>query len=132
MTPDQLSAYKIASLGVIGTNAIHDYRRHRISSCAADYADQTLGPCKSIDHSDAKQSSSYLPTSSASATLAPAVLAQFCYVSAKPPRWSYSIRYAIEEIRMTPGFAANYLTGTMVCASYRRFTDPVYQPLRAA
>lgn len=45
MTPDQLSAYK-HSLGVIGTNAIHDYRRHRISSCAADYADQISGPAK--------------------------------------------------------------------------------------
>nr|VUD31205.1 L-fucose transporter [Raoultella sp. NCTC 9187] len=45
-----------------------------------------------------------------------AVLAQFCYVGAQTACWSYLIRYAIEEIPgMTPGFAANYLTGTMVC-----------------
>lgn len=43
-----------------------------------------------------------------------AVLAQFCYVGAQTACWSYLIRYAIEDIPgMTPGFAANYLTGTM-------------------
>ena len=37
--------------------------------------------------------------------------------------WSYLIRYAIEEIPgMTPGFAANYLTGTMVCFFIGRFS----------
>ncbi|TKI06966.1 L-fucose:H+ symporter permease [Martelella alba] len=52
-----------------------------------------------------------------------AVLAQFCYVGAQTACWSYLIRYAIEEIPgMTPGFAANYLTGTMVCFFIGRFT----------
>lgn len=52
-----------------------------------------------------------------------AVLAQFCYVGAQTACWSYLIRYAIEEIPgMTPSFAANYLTGTMVCFFIGRFT----------
>lgn len=52
-----------------------------------------------------------------------AVLAQFCYVGAQTACWSYLIRYAIEEIPgMTPGFAANYLTGTMVCFFIGRFS----------
>ncbi len=38
-------------------------------------------------------------------------------------RCSYLIRYAVEEIPgMTAGFAANYLTGTMVCFFIGRFT----------
>jgi FHS family L-fucose permease-like MFS transporter len=54
-----------------------------------------------------------------------AVLAQFCYVGAQTACWSYLIRYAIEEIPgMTPGFAANYLTGTMVCFFIGRFPVP--------
>ena len=52
-----------------------------------------------------------------------AVLAQFCYVGAQTACWSYLIRYAVEEIPgMTAGFAANYLTGTMVCFFIGRFT----------
>lgn len=52
-----------------------------------------------------------------------AVLAQFCYVGAQTACWSYLIRYAIEEIpSMTPGFAANFLTGTMVCFFIGRFS----------
>ncbi|KMW74140.1 L-fucose transporter [Photorhabdus luminescens subsp. luminescens] len=44
-----------------------------------------------------------------------AVLAQFCYVGAQTACWSYLIRYAVDEIpSMTPGYAANYLTATMV------------------
>lgn len=80
---------------------------------------------QSDDHSDANQSSF-------SASLARlvrvrhwrwAVLAQFCYVGAQTACWSYLIRYAIEEIPgMTPGFAANYLTGTMVCFFIGRFS----------
>jgi FHS family L-fucose permease-like MFS transporter len=51
------------------------------------------------------------------------VLAQFCYVGAQTACWSYLIRYAIEEIPgTTPGFAANYLTATMVCFFIGRFT----------
>lgn len=52
-----------------------------------------------------------------------AVLAQFCYVGAQTACWSYLIRYAIEEIPgITPGFAANYLTATMVCFFIGRFS----------
>ncbi len=52
-----------------------------------------------------------------------AILAQFCYVGAQTACWSYLIRYAIEEIEgMTAGFAANYLTATMVCFFIGRFT----------
>ncbi|MBF7957389.1 L-fucose:H+ symporter permease [Rahnella victoriana] len=52
-----------------------------------------------------------------------AVLAQFCYVGAQTACWSYLIRYALEEIPgMTPAFAANYLTGTMVCFFIGRFS----------
>lgn len=90
---------------------------------------------QSDDHSDANQSSF-------SASLARlvrvrhwrwAVLAQFCYVGAQTACWSYLIRYAIEEIPgMTPGFAANYLTGTMVCFFIGRFSGTAHQPLRAA
>lgn len=62
-----------------------------------------------------------------------AVLAQFCYVGAQTACWSYLIRYAIEEIPgMTAGFAANYLTATMVCFFIGRFTGTAYPPLRAA
>lgn len=52
-----------------------------------------------------------------------AVLAQFCYVGAQTACWSYLIRYAIEELPgTTPGFAANYLTATMVCFFIGRFS----------
>lgn len=52
-----------------------------------------------------------------------AVLAQFCYVGAQTACWSYLIRYAIEELPgITPSFAANYLTATMVCFFIGRFT----------
>ena len=61
-----------------------------------------------------------------------AVLAQFCYVGAQTACWSYLIRYAVEEIPgMTAGFAANYLTGTMVCFFIGRFTGTLaHQSLR--
>ncbi len=61
-----------------------------------------------------------------------AVLAQFCYVGAQTACWSYLIRYAIEDPGMTAGFAANYLTATMVCFFIGRFTGTAYPPLRAA
>ena len=52
-----------------------------------------------------------------------AVLAQFCYVGAQTACWSYLIRYAIEELPgTTSGFAANYLTATMVCFVIGRFS----------
>ncbi|EPT9747393.1 L-fucose:H+ symporter permease [Yersinia enterocolitica] len=52
-----------------------------------------------------------------------AVLAQFCYVGAQTACWSYLIRYAIEELpNVTPGYAANYLTATMVCFFIGRFS----------
>ncbi|WP_074012850.1 L-fucose:H+ symporter permease [Candidatus Sodalis sp. SoCistrobi] len=52
-----------------------------------------------------------------------AVLAQFCYVGAQTACWSYLIRYGVEEVPdMTPGFAANYLTATMVCFFVGRFS----------
>ncbi|MBW9883833.1 MFS transporter, partial [Escherichia coli] len=52
-----------------------------------------------------------------------AVLGQFCYVGAQTACGSYLIRCAVEEIPgITADFAANYLTGTMVCFFIGRFT----------
>ncbi|ELE7114793.1 L-fucose:H+ symporter permease [Escherichia coli] len=80
---------------------------------------------KSDNHSDAKQGS-FSASLSRLARIRHwrwAVLAQFCYVGAQTACWSYLIRYAVEEIPgMTAGFAANYLTGTMVCFFIGRFT----------
>lgn len=80
---------------------------------------------QSDNHSDAKQGS-FSASLSRTARIRHwrwAVLAQFCYVGAQTACWSYLIRYAVEEIPcMTAGFAANYLTGTMVCFFIGRFT----------
>lgn len=80
---------------------------------------------QSDDHSDSAQST-FLASLSRLMRIRHwrwAVLAQFCYVGAQTACWSYLIRYAIEEIPgMTAGFAANYLTGTMVCFFIGRFT----------
>ena len=80
---------------------------------------------QSDNHSDAKQGS-FSASLSRLARIRHwrwAVLAQFCYVGAQTACWSYLIRYAVEEIPgMTAGFAANYLTGTMVCFFIGRFT----------
>lgn len=52
-----------------------------------------------------------------------AVLAMFCYNGAQVTIWSYLIRYGIEEIAgITPSFAANYLTASMVCFFIGRFS----------
>ncbi|CAK7191994.1 L-fucose-proton symporter [Commensalibacter sp. Nvir] len=51
-----------------------------------------------------------------------AVFAQFCYVGAQIACWSYLIRYAVQENKMTPSFAANYLTASMVCFFIGRFS----------
>lgn len=80
---------------------------------------------QSDDHSDSAQST-FLASLSRLMRIRHwrwAVLAQFCYVGAQTACWSYLIRYAVEEIPgMTAGFAANYLTGTMVCFFIGRFT----------
>ncbi len=67
---------------------------------------------------------SYLlsPDSSVSATGASwAVLAQFCYVGRKPPAGLSDRATPLKgDHGMTPGFAANYLTGTMVACFFIR------------
>ncbi len=84
-----------------------------------------LPPLQSDDHSDSAQST-FLASLTRLMRIRHwrwAVLAQFCYVGAQTACWSYLIRYAIEEIPgMTAGFAANYLTATMVCFFIGRFT----------
>ena len=110
MSPEQLSAYK----------------HSLVLSVQTPYMMLTKFPAlQSDNHSDAKQGS-FSASLSRLARIRHwrwAVLAQFCYVGAQTACWSYLIRYAVEEIPgMTAGFAANYLTGTMVCFFIGRFT----------
>ncbi|SQB42453.1 L-fucose transporter [Citrobacter koseri] len=123
MTPEQLSTYKHSLVLSVQTPYMIIVA---IVLLVALLIMLTKFPAlQSDDHSDAQQSSF-------TASLARlvrirhwrwAVLAQFCYVGAQTACWSYLIRYAIEEIPgMTPGFAANYLTGTMVCFFIGRFS----------
>lgn len=123
MAPEQLSAYKHSLVLSVQTPYMIIVA---VVLLVALLIMLTKFPAlQSDDHSDATQSSF-------SASLARlvrvrhwrwAVLAQFCYVGAQTACWSYLIRYAIEEIPgMTPGFAANYLTGTMVCFFIGRFS----------
>ncbi|SQI97714.1 fucose permease [Klebsiella oxytoca] len=123
MAPEQLSAYKHSLVLSVQTPYMIIVA---VVLLVALLIMLTKFPAlQSDDHSDANQSSF-------SASLARlvrvrhwrwAVLAQFCYVGAQTACWSYLIRYAIEEIPgMTPGFAANYLTGTMVCFFIGRFS----------
>lgn len=123
MTPDQLSAYKHSLVLSVQTPYMIIVA---IVLVVALLIMLTKFPAlQSDDHSDAKQSS-FLSSLSRLIRIRHwrwAVLAQFCYVGAQTACWSYLIRYAIEEIPgMTPGFAANYLTGTMVCFFIGRFT----------
>ena len=115
MSPEQLSAYKHSLVLSVQTPYMIIVA---IVLLVALLIMLTKFPAlQSDNHSDAKQGSF-------SASLSRwAVLAQFCYVGAQTACWSYLIRYAVEEIPgMTAGFAANYLTGTMVCFFIGRFT----------
>ncbi|EAW8701661.1 L-fucose:H+ symporter permease [Salmonella enterica] len=123
MAPDQLSAYKHSLVLSVQTPYMIIVA---IVVVVALLIMLTKFPAlQSDDHSDAKQST-FLSSLSRLIRIRHwrwAVLAQFCYVGAQTACWSYLIRYAIEEIPgMTPGFAANYLTGTMVCFFIGRFT----------
>ncbi|HIA0881605.1 TPA: L-fucose:H+ symporter permease [Salmonella enterica subsp. enterica] len=123
MTPDQLSAYEHSLVLSVQTPYMIIVA---IVLVVALLIMLTKFPAlQSDDHSDAKQSS-FLSSLSRLIRIRHwrwAVLAQFCYVGAQTACWSYLIRYAIEEFPgMTPGFAANYLTGTMVCFFIGRFT----------
>lgn len=51
-----------------------------------------------------------------------AVLSQFCYVGAQTAIWSYMIRYAVVELKVSPANGANYLTATMFCFFIGRVT----------
>ncbi|EEP1364537.1 L-fucose:H+ symporter permease [Salmonella enterica] len=123
MTPDQLSAYKHSL--VLSVQTPYMIIVAIVLVVALLIMLTKFRALQSDDHSDAKQSS-FLSSLSRLIRIRHwrwAVLAQFCYVGAQTACWSYLIRYAIEEIPgMTPGFAANYLTGTMVCFFIGRFT----------
>ncbi len=79
---------------------------------------------QSDNHSDAKQGSfSALFSPGAYSPLALGSISAILLRWRQTACWSYLIRYAVEEIPgMTAGFAANYLTGTMVCFFIGRFT----------
>lgn len=123
MSPEQLSAYKHSLVLSVQTPYMIIVA---IVLLVALLIMLTKFPAlQSDNHSDAKQGS-FSASLSRLARIRHwrwAVLAQFCYVGAQMACWSYLIRYAVEEIPgMTAGFAANYLTGTMVCFFIGRFT----------
>ena len=123
MSPEQLSAYKHSLVLSVQTPYMIIVA---IVLLVALLIMLTKFPAlQSDNHSDAKQGS-FSASLSRPARIRHwrwAVLAQFCYVGAQTACWSYLIRYAVEEIPgMTAGFAANYLTGTMVCFFIGRFT----------
>ena len=123
MSPEQLSAYKHSLVLSVQTPYMIIVA---IVLLVALLIMLTKFPAlQSDNHSDAKQGS-FSASLSRLARIRHwrwAVLAQFCYVGAQTACWSYLIRYAVEEIpSMTAGFAANYLTGTMVCFFIGRFT----------
>ena len=131
MSPEQLSAYKHSPVLSVQTPYMIIVA---IVLLVALLIMLTKFPAlQSDNHSDAKQGS-FSASLSRLARIRHwrwAVLAQFCYVGAQTACWSYLIRYAVEEIRgMTAGFAANYLTGTMVCFFIGRFTGTAHQSLR--
>jgi FHS family L-fucose permease-like MFS transporter len=123
MAPEQLSAYKHSL--VLSVQTPYMIIVAIVLLVAVLIALTKFPSLQSDDHVDSEQSS--LTASFARLVRIRhwrwAVLAQFCYVGAQTACWSYLIRYAIEEIPgMTPGFAANYLTGTMVCFFIGRFS----------
>lgn len=123
MAPDQLSAYKHSLVLSVQTPYMIIVA---VVLLVALLIMLTKFPAlQSDDHSESEPSS-FVASFSRLARIRHwrwAVLAQFCYVGAQTACWSYLIRYAIEEIPgMTPGFAANYLTGTMVCFFIGRFS----------
>lgn len=131
MSPEQLSAYKHSLVLSVQTPYMIIVA---IVLLVALLIMLTKFPAlQSDNHSDAKQGS-FSASLSRLARIRHwrwAVLAQFCYVGAQTACWSYLIRYAVEEIPgMTAGFAANYLTGTMVCFFIGRFTGTAHQSLR--
>ena len=123
MTPEQLSAWKHSL--VLSVQTPYMIIVAIVLLVALLIVCTRFPSLQSDDHSDSAQSTFF-----ASLTRLMrirhwrwAVLAQFCYVGAQTACWSYLIRYAIEEIPgMTAGFAANYLTATMVCFFIGRFT----------
>ncbi len=76
---------------------MYDYRRHRISSCAADYADQISGP-GSDDHSDAGETKLFLTFSDSSVSATGARCWRSSATGSAQTACCYLIRYAIEEI----------------------------------
>lgn len=123
MTPEQLSAWKHSL--VLSVQTPYMIIVAIVLLVALLIVCTRFPALQSDDHSDSAQSTFF-----ASLTRLMrirhwrwAVLAQFCYVGAQTACWSYLISYAIEEIPgMTAGFAANYLTATMVCFFIGRFT----------
>lgn len=125
MAPEQLSAYKHSLVLSVQTPYMIIVAVVLLVALLIMFT--KFPTLQSDDHSDNAQSSfsaSLSPCPCASCHWRWAVLAQCsCYVGAQTACWSYLIRYAIEEIPcMTPGFAANYLTGTMVCFFIGRFS----------
>ncbi|MCX3410058.1 L-fucose:H+ symporter permease [Raoultella ornithinolytica] len=122
MAPEQLSAYKHSLVLSVQTPYMIIVA---VVLLVALLIMLTKFPALQSDDHNESEPSSFVASFSRLARIRHwrwAVLAQFCYVGAQTACWSYLIRYAIEEIPgMTPGFAANYLTGTMVCFFIGRF-----------
>ncbi len=130
MSPEQLSAYKHSPVLSVQTPYMIIVA---IVLLVALLIMLTKFPAlQSDNHSDAKQGSFSASLSpGAYSPLALGSISAPCYVGAQTACWSYLIRYAVEEIPcMTAGFAANYLTGTMVCFFIGRFTGTAHQSLR--
>lgn len=123
MAPEQLSAYKHSLVLSVQTPYMIIVA---VVLLVALLIMLTKFPALQSDDHNESEPSSFVASFSRLARIRHwrwAVLAQFCYVGAQTACWSYLIRYAIEEIPgMTPGFAANYLTGTMVCFFIGRFS----------
>ena len=123
MTPEQLSAWKHSL--VLSVQTPYMIIVAIVLLIALLIVCTRFPSLQSDDHSDSAQSTFFTSLTRLMRIRhwRWAVLAQFCYVGAQTACWSYLIRYAIEEIPgMTAGFAANYLTATMVCFFIGRFT----------
>ncbi len=138
MTPDQLSAYK-HNFVVLSLQTPYMIIVAIVLVVALPIMLTKFPALQSDDHGDAKQKLFLIFYS-------PRLIrirrhwrrrcwrSYYLYVGAQAACWSCLIRYAIERgsTEMTPGFAANYLTGTMVGASLSAVSPGLYQPLRAA
>ncbi len=123
MTPEQLSAWKHSL--VLSVQTPYMIIVAIVLLVALLIVCTRFPSLQSDDHSDSAQSTFFhlADAPDAHPPLALGGTGPVLLRRAQTACWSYLIRYAIEEIPgMTAGFAANYLTATMVCFFIGRFT----------